>query len=80
MKNLKLFKEFVNESGINEDWYNKPNNYNDAFKRCIEQLDNILRTNVREYMIDQKDTIKSNSKEIKKIIATLEKMRNEINK
>ena len=31
-------------------------------------------------MIDQKDTIKSNNKEIKKIIASLEKMRNEINK
>lgn len=65
---------------VNEDWYNKPNNYNDAFNRCIEQLDNILRTNVREYMIDQKDTIKSNNKEIKKIIASLEKMRKEINK
>ena len=79
MKKVDNFKDFINEE-LNEDWYNKPNNYNDAFKRCIEQLDNILRTNVREYMIDQKDTIKSNNKEIKKIMATLEKMRNEINK
>ena len=74
-----FYQQHINES-LNEDWYNKPNNYNDAFNRCIEQLDNILRTNVREYMIDQKDTIKSNNKEIKKIIASLEKMRNEINK
>ena len=74
-----FYQQHINES-LNEDWYNKPNNYNDAFNRCIEQLDNILRTNVREYMIDQKDTIKSNNKEIKKIIASLEKMRSEINK
>ena len=79
MKKVDNFKDFINEE-LNENWYNKPNGYNDAFKRCIEQLDNILRTNVREYMLDQKDTIKSNSKEIKKIMATLEKMRSEINK
>jgi hypothetical protein len=79
MKKVENFKDFINEE-VNENWYNKPNGYNDAFKRCIEQLDNILRTNVREYMLDQKDTIKSNSKEIKKIMATLEKMRSEINK
>ena len=79
MKKVDNFKDFINED-LNENWYNKPNGYNDAFKRCIEQLDNILRTNVREYMLDQKDTIKSNSKEIKKIMATLEKMRSEINK
>lgn len=79
MKKIDNFKDFINEE-LNENWYNKPNGYNDAFKRCIEQLDNILRTNVREYMLDQKDTIKSNSKEIKKIMATLEKMRSEINK
>ena len=67
------FKEEVNES-----FYNKPNTFKDGFNRSIEQLNNVLNSNVREYMLDEKEAIQLYSKEIKTIISKLEEISNNI--
>ena len=59
---------------INENFYNKPNTFKDGFERSIEQLNNILNSNVREYTLDEKEAIFIYSREIKTIISKLEEI------
>ena len=73
----KLIKEEIN-SALNENFYNKPNTFKDAFDRSIEQLNNILNSNVRGYMFDEKETIQLYSKEIKAIISKLRRIKKNI--
>ena len=78
MKNFDLKKYLAENKLLNENFYNKPNTFKDAFDRSIEQLNNILNSNVREYMFDEKENIQLYSKEIKAIISKLKEISNNI--
>jgi len=78
MENFDLKKYLAENKLLNENFYNKPNTFKDAFDRSIEQLNNILNSNVREYMFDEKETIQLYSKEIKAIISKLKEISNNI--
>ena len=78
MENFDLKKYLAENKLLNENFYNKPNTFKDAFDRSIEQLNNILNSNVREYMFDEKENIQLYSKEIKAIISKLKEISNNI--
>ena len=86
MKNFDLKKylaenklsQQMKEEEVNENFYNKPNTFKDGFDRSIEQLNNILNSNVRGYMFDEKEAIQLYSKEIKSIISRLKEISNNI--
>tara|TARA_R100001460_G_scaffold33430_2_gene65463 strand:- start:11024 stop:11260 length:237 start_codon:yes stop_codon:yes gene_type:complete len=78
MENFNLKKYLAENKLLNENFYNKPNTFKDAFDRSIEQLNNILNSNVREYMFDEKENIQLYSKEIKAIISKLKEISNNI--
>ena len=78
MENFNLKKYLAENKLLNENFYNKPNTFKDAFDRSIEQLNNILNSNVREYMFDEKENIQLYSKEIKTIISKLKEISNNI--
>ena len=46
MKNFDLKKYLAENKLLNENFYNKPNTFKDAFDRSIEQLNNILNSNL----------------------------------